>query len=99
MTVGTVCCDPKYSRATFVGIGLVIFTNLTGINVILFYSNKLFKGLSTTATMVTFLIGFVNFITSIIGLILLSFFGRKTLMLVFNALMSLTLFFLGYFYF
>jgi len=43
----------------------------------MFYSNMIFKGLSLTATFVTALIGIVNFITSIIGLILLVFLVEK----------------------
>ena len=85
------CCSPKYRRATLVGITLSVFSQLTGINAIMFYSNMIFKGLSLTATFVTALIGIVNFITSIIGLILLVFFGRKILMLVGNAAMAILL--------
>lgn len=44
-----------------------------------------------TATFVTALIGIVNFITSIFGLILLVFFGRKILMLIGNAAMAILL--------
>ena len=58
----------------------------------MFYSNMLFTGLSMTNTEVTFLIGLVNFFATLIGLVLLIFYGRKSLMLVFNILMVLTLF-------
>merc|ERR1711934_945755 len=57
----------------------------------MFYSNMLFKGLSMSSTAVTFLIGLVNFVASLVGLVLLVFFGRKTLMLIFNIAMTLTL--------
>ena len=65
----------------------------------MFYSNMIFKGLSLTATFVTALIGIVNFITSIIGLILLVFFGRKILMLLGNAAMAILLLTLAVFSF
>lgn len=55
----------------------------------------LFKGLSMTNTAVTFLIGMINFVATLIGLVLLIFFGRKSLMLTFNIAMTLTLFMLA----
>lgn len=99
ISYGEVCCDPKYSKATFVGITLAIFSQLTGINAIMFYSNKIFKGLAISATTVTALIGILNFLATIVGLFLLYCFGRKTLMLLFNALMALTLLLLSYYSF
>jgi len=65
----------------------------------MFYSNKIFKGLAISATTVTALIGVLNFLATLVGLALLYCFGRKTLMLLFNALMSLTLLLLSYYSF
>lgn len=65
----------------------------------MFYSNMLFEGLSMTNTEVTFLIGIVNFITSIFGLVLLIWFGRRSLMLFFNIAMTITLLLLAYYSF
>lgn len=96
---GAICCDPRYRRATGVGITLAIFSQLTGINVIMFYSNILFKGLSLSNTMITALIGIVNFITPIFGLLFLMCFGRKTLMLTFNIGMTIVLLLLALFAF
>ena len=99
VTYGQVCCDRKYARATIVGCTLSVFQQLTGINVIMFYSNILFKGLSMSSTTVTALIGIVNFLATLVGLSLLYCFGRKTLMLLFNALMAVTLLLLSYYAF
>ena len=96
---GTLCCSPKYRRATLVGIFISVFSQLTGINMIMFYSNMLFKGLDMSATTVTALIGIVNFLATLVGLGLLACAGRKTIMLVFNAAMALTLFMLAFFAF
>jgi hypothetical protein len=52
-----------------------------------------------SATTVTALIGIVNFLATLVGLSLLYCFGRKTLMLVFNACMSITLLLLAYYAF
>jgi|APCry1669190288_1035285.scaffolds.fasta_scaffold49194_2 Sugar (and other) transporter len=48
----------------------------------MFYGSTLFKGVSLDPTMVTFLIGLVNFLSTLVGLILLSKAGRKILMIV-----------------
>lgn len=61
----------------------------------MFYSNMLFKGLDMSSTMITFLIGLVNFAATLVGLVLLAFFGRKALMVIFNIAMALTLLFLS----
>ena len=94
---GAVCCGPKYSRATFVGCSMSIFQQMTGINVIMFYSNTIFKNAGVPATTVTGLVGIVNFVSTLIGMVFLGYFGRKTLMLVFNVLMALDLAGLGIF--
>lgn len=52
-----------------------------------------------TNTMITALVGIVNFVSTLVGLVLLVFFGRKTLMVIFNVCMSFTLMMLAYFAF
>ena len=52
-----------------------------------------------TNTTVTALIGIVNFASTLVGLALLTCFGRRSIMLVFNALMAVTLLILAYFSF
>ena len=99
MSYGTLICDPRYRRATILGCALSIFQQLTGINVIMFYSNLVFKGLTITNTMITALVGIVNFVASIFGLLFLAFAGRKTLMAIFNIAMSVTLLMLSYYAF
>lgn len=99
ITYGMVLCDPKYSKATFIGCTFSILVNLTGINVILLYSCMIFKGLTLSATFITAMIGIVNFLAALIGLTLLYCFGRRTIMLLFNILMALTLLLLSYFSF
>lgn len=65
----------------------------------MFYSNIVFKGLEMSATTVTALIGVVNFVASFFGLVLLIFFGYRSLMLLFNALMAASLILLATFSF
>jgi len=99
MSYGTLVCDPRYRQATILGCALSIGQQLTGINVIMFYSNMVFKGLTITNTMITASVGLVNFIASFFGLVFLAFAGRKVLMATFNIAMSITLLMLSYYAF
>jgi len=63
----------------------------------MFYSNTIFKGVVSNEETVTFLIGIVNFGASLIGLILIGKFGRKTLMVIFNTVMFIDLAAVGLF--
>lgn len=65
----------------------------------MFYSNELFTNLGGiwTPSFVTGTIGIVNFICSIIGIILLGYYGRRTLMLWGYLIMTLSLVSLGVF--
>ena len=89
--------SPLYSRATFVGCCLAVFQQLTGINIIMFYSSKIFEkaNLALSAQSVTGLVGGVNFVTTLGGMALLTYAGRRTIMLWGNLLMASVLLGLG----
>lgn len=89
-------CGAEYRRATFVGIGVSIFQQLAGINVIDFYSGTILIGLDLTVNEVNLLVGAVTLVSTCIGVTLLDCFGRRTLMVVGNALMAVCLFALGF---
>ena len=72
-------CDPNYRRASWVGIALGTITSFTGIHSIVFYSGLLFE--PDFRTRGSAIIWIMNFFASGIGLSLLNFFGRKTLLL------------------
>lgn len=79
------------------GIFLAIFQQLTGINVVMFYSSTIFNNLQGfTANGITALIGGVNFASTFLGMILLGYLGRKTLMFFGSAMMSACLIALGF---
>ena len=65
----------------------------------MFFSNTIFQGAvkDISTSTITFIIGIVNFGTSLVGLTLISKFGRKTLMFTFNLLMAIDLLLVGYF--
>ena len=91
-------CGERFSRATGVGIILAILQQLTGINVIIFYSNTIFEeGTSLTSEFITFLVGAVNFASTLGGMALLTKFGRRTITLVCQFLMAVVLILLGWF--
>lgn len=90
-----VCCG-KYSGATFVGCSLAIFQQLTGINIIMFYSNTIFANTGASPTTITALVGVVNFFSTLVGMALLGLAGRKTIMFTCSGLMAVTLIALGY---
>mmetsp|Transcript_102 Transcript_102/g.198 ORF Transcript_102/g.198 Transcript_102/m.198 type:complete len:265 (-) Transcript_102:19-813(-) len=94
---GSVCCSPQYSKATFVGCTLAIFQQLTGINFIMFYSNVLFSDIGMSPTLITGLVGVVNFLSTFGGLLLLSFAGRRTIMLWMGAAIAVILVLDGWF--
>ena len=41
LTVNDALCNDQYRKATWVNIGYIIFHELTGINVIMLYSNQM----------------------------------------------------------
>ena len=70
---------------------MFLFSQLTMIDVVMMYSNTLLANIGMSELTLTFLIGLFNLIAAIIGLVLLNFAGRRTLMLIFNAAMALIL--------
>ena len=63
----------------------------------MFYSNTIFANAGLAASTITGLVGIVNFVATLFGMILLGMFGRKTLMFVMNVLMAIDLVGLGIF--
>ena len=61
----------------------------------MFYSNTIFQNTSLSSNAVTCLIGAVNFAATLVVLGFLSKFGRKAIMVVTNALISMCLVVLG----
>ena len=99
---GKVCCNSNYSGATFVGCMLAFLQQATGINIFIFYSNTLFTNLSNEVSLFTTnftsgMMGITDFIFSIVGCVMLGYFGRKTIMIYGNLIMAGSLVALGIF--
>ena len=99
---------PPFRRAFLVGCFLWILQQITGINAIIFYSSFIFqvKGDDDNSNILsshwiekvgTVSVGIVNCITSLLGVYMISRFGRKTLL--YNGMigMSITLTLLAYY--
>ena len=81
------CSDEKYKRASWINVGYIVFHELTGINVILTYSNTILTNIlgdKTTgfnARTGTYCVSVANTLSSMAGIWFCKTFGRKTLLL------------------
>lgn len=94
-------CSEKYRKAFMIGCILACFQQLTGINAVIFYSNDIFigdkKGYDSeqAAKIGTMLVGVVNWAAAMIAIPLLIRFGRKTLLIIGQIGMGISLLILG----
>lgn len=92
--------NPIYKKALFVGIGLSILQQLTGINAILYYAPEIFKSLgsSTDASLLeTSILGVVNLIFTLLAIKWVDKMGRKPLLYIGSAGMTISLAAVGVF--
>ena len=92
--------NPIYKKALFVGIGLSILQQLTGINAILYYAPEIFKSLgsSTDASLLeTSILGVVNLIFTLLAIKWVDKMGRKPLLYIGSAGMTISLAAVGIF--
>ena len=78
----------------WVGIGLSIFQQFVGINVIFYYSSVLWRavGFSESSSLqITVITGAVNIVTTLVAIALIDKIGRKPLLLIGSAGMTVTL--------
>ncbi len=76
---------PSLLLALFVGVGLSILQQVTGINVILYYAPEIFKAIGTstdTALLQTIIVGAVNLIFTVVAIWKVDGFGRRPLMII-----------------
>ncbi|MEC0209265.1 sugar porter family MFS transporter [Paenibacillus ehimensis] len=90
--------SPGLRTALLVGVVLAVLQQVTGINAIMYYAPEIFKeaGAGTNASLVqTILVGLINFLFTILALWLIDKAGRKALLLVGSALMTVSLLVIG----
>lgn len=91
---------PRFRKPLLIGIGLGAFTQITGVNTIIYYTPTIlqmagFKSASS-AILATVLVGSVNLVATIISLFLLDRVGRRPLLLIGIVGMGIGLGHLGY---
>jgi MFS family permease len=90
---------PGLRRALFVGITLMIFTQVTGINAIMYYAPEVFKQAGSGASAAfgdTVWVGLMNLVFTILSMAVVDRLGRKPLLLIGTSCMGLSLFSIGY---
>lgn len=90
--------SPTLRIALIVGVGLAILQQVTGINAVMYYAPEIFKetGAGTNAALVqTILVGLINFLFTILAIWLIDKVGRKVLLLVGSAAMTVSLAVIG----
>jgi MFS transporter, SP family, arabinose:H+ symporter len=86
--------DPKLRKVLWVGFGLAVFVQLSGINTIIDYAPKIFAtaGWKLDAGLfATFGLGIVNFISTWVSILIVDRFGRRPLYIIGSAGMTVAL--------
>jgi sugar porter (SP) family MFS transporter len=81
-------------KIVWVGLGLSIFQQFVGINVIFYYSNVLWEAVGfdeSRAFLITVITSIVNIATTLVAIALIDKIGRKPLLLIGSAGMAITL--------
>lgn len=92
--------NPMYKKALFVGIGLSVLQQLTGINAILYYAPEIFKSLGSStdvSLLETSILGVVNLIFTLLAIKLVDKMGRKPLLFIGSLGMTVALAAVGLF--
>ena len=91
--------NPRVRLVLIVGFVIAIFSNFTGINVIIYYGTEIFKMAGFVAKASSFkaqmIIGLTNLIFTFVGMALIDRVGRKILHIVAYALMTISMLALG----
>ena len=85
---------PKIRPLLFIGIILAVFQQITGINTIMYYAPKIFANVgqsNNSALLQTILIGGTNLVFTLVAMVLIDRFGRKFLIVIGSAGMTLML--------
>jgi len=86
--------DPKLRKVLWVGFGLAVFVQLSGINTIIDYAPKIFATAGwklDTGLFATFGLGLVNFAATWVSILIVDRFGRRPLYIIGSAGMTVAL--------
>ena len=87
--------DPSLRKVLWVGFGLAVFVQLSGINTIIDYAPKIFATAGwklDVGLFATFGLGIVNFISTWVSILIVDRFGRRPLYIIGSAGMTIALF-------
>ena len=90
---------PGMGRALFVGITLMVLTQVTGINAIMYYAPEVFKQAGSGASAAfndTVWVGLTNLVFTLLAMAVVDRLGRKPLLLIGATCMGAALAFVGY---
>lgn len=90
---------PGLRAALFIGVILAILSQVTGINVIMYYAPEIFKSTgdgSSSALMQTVLVGGINVLMTLVAIKYVDHLGRRKLLLIGAAGMAVCLAIVGY---
>lgn len=85
---------PGLRRAVFIGVTLMVLTQITGINAIMYYAPKVFEQAGVSASMAynnTVWVGLANLVFTLISMAVVDRLGRKPLLLIGATCMGLSL--------
>lgn len=92
--------QPGFRVAAFVGIGLAVFQQITGINTIIYYSPEILRmsgyHSAKAAILAAGIIGVANVLVTVVSILLVDRLGRRFLLLFGTAGMTAALAFLGF---
>jgi len=95
-----VLLQPGFRMAAFVGIGLAVFQQITGINTIIYYSPEILRmsgyPSAKAAILAAGIIGVVNVLITIVSILLVDRVGRRLLLLLGTAGMTVALALVGW---
>jgi MFS transporter, SP family, galactose:H+ symporter len=86
--------QPNFRRSVALGIGLQMFQQLTGINVVMYYAPRILQGAhagSATAIWATVLVGGVNALVGLVAVFAVTRWGRRPLLVASCALMAVAM--------
>jgi sugar porter (SP) family MFS transporter len=95
MSLAAMLATPAARLPLVVGVGLAVFQQVTGINTVIYYAPTIFQeaGLASNsaAILATVGVGVVNVLMTVVALLLMDHAGRRKLLLVGLAIMTLCL--------
>lgn len=93
---------PGLQMATFIGISLAFFSQITGINAIMYYAPEIFKATGDgvkSALLQTIMIGVINIISTVVAILYVDKLGRKLMLMIGSGGMAVFLALIGAFFF